>query len=162
MKNQNSTRTRLVLCSFCLLLFAFLIYSCSTEPKLPTYDEAKIVIWDKITMAAEKWSSGEPLGYAECASKDIVWIDDLAAQKPVIGSDPLKEYLGSFKGKVPNHKFRLTDSFFQFYDDIVIVTYRYQGILEGEALPPWKVTSVYKYENGDWWSVHENWSTVEK
>ena len=55
---------------------------------------------EKITRAAEKWSKGEPTGYVDCAAKDIVWLDELGALKPISGSEALKKYLESFKGKV--------------------------------------------------------------
>jgi len=162
MKNQISTRTRFVQYAVCSLLFLHFFVSCTNEPKLPTTNEAKAAVMEKITTAAEKWSTGEPLGYVECAAKDIVWLDELDAQKPISGSETLKEYLESFRGKIPSHNFKLLDPIFQVYNDIVIVTYRYQGIFEGEAGDPWKVTSVYKYENNDWLSVHENWSEVKE
>ncbi len=45
---------------------------------------------------------------------------------------------------------------------MVVVSYRYQGTFEGEAGAPWKVTSVYRYADGDWLSVHENWTEVKQ
>lgn len=146
----------------CLLIFNFLFISCENEPKLPTPDEAKTAVMEKITMGAEKWSKGEPMGYVESASKDIVWVDGLGATKPVVGSEALKNYMESFRGQIPAHKFKLLDPIFQVYNDIVIVTYQYQGTFDGEPANPWRITSVYKYINGDWLSVHENWSEVKQ
>lgn len=151
-----------MLCAFFLLLLPLLFVSCTNNPDLPTAEEAKAVVMDKITMAAEKWSNGEPMGYVECAANDIVWLDELGALKPIRGSEALKEYLETFRGKVPAHKFELLEPVFQVYNDIVIVTYRYQGIFDGQPGNPWKITSVYRYENGDWLSVHENWSEVKE
>jgi len=131
--------------------------------ELPTADEAKTAVMEKITMAAEKWSKGEPMAYVESAAKDIVWLDDLGALKPISGSEALKKYLESFRGQIPMHKFELLDPLFQVYNDIVIVTYRYQGILDVEELGnPYQISSVYRYENGDWLSVHENWREVKQ
>lgn len=147
----------------CFLIFHFFFVSCTNEPELPTADEAKAAVMKKITMAAEKWSKGEPMGYVECAAKDIVWLDDLGALKPISGSQALKKYLESFRGQVPSHKFELLDPLFQVYNGIVIVTYRYQGIFDGEeSVNPYQITSVYRYENGDWLSVHENWGEVKQ
>ena len=72
--------------------------------------------------------------------------------------------LEGLKGVVPLHKHELFDFKFQFYGDIVIVSYYYQGIIEGVKAPPWKAVSIYKYSDGDWFSVHENWTekVVEK
>ncbi len=141
---------------FLLVIHSFSV-SFTNEPKLPTSDEAKAAVMEKITMASEKWSKGDPTGYVECAAKDIVWVDELGATNPVSGYEALKKYLESFKEQIPAHKFELLDPLFQVYNDIVIVTYRYQGIFEGEPANPWRITSVYRYVNDDWFSVHENW-----
>ena len=157
MKTKKSKRTKFIQFTVCLFIVPLFYISCSNVPKLPTADEAKTAVMEKLTMAAEKWSNGEPMGYVECAAKDIVWVDELGAVKPISGSEALKNYLESFRGQVPVHKFKLLDPLFQVYNDIVIVTYRYQGIFDGEPGTPWRITSVYQYENGDWLSVHENW-----
>jgi len=162
MKTKNSQRTKFMQCTVCLLIFHFFFVSCTNEPELPTADKAKAAVMEKITMAAEKWSKGETMGYVECAAKDIVWVDELGALKPISGSEALKKYLESYRGQIPTHKFELLDPLFQVYNDIVIVSYRYQGIFDGEPANPWRITSVYRYVNGDWLSVHENWTEVKQ
>ncbi len=136
--------------------------SCTNKIELPNSEEAKASVLEKITLAAKKWSNGDSMGYFECAAEDIIWIDDLGPSKTIIGSDALKEHLQPFNGQIPKHDFKLLNPVFQVYNDIVIVTYQYQGIFEGEAATPWKVSSVYKYDNGDWLSVHENWTEVKE
>lgn len=162
MEIQNLKRVKFLPCEVCAFFLLLLLVACANEPKLPTAEEAKTAVLDKITMAAEKWANDDPMGYYECAAKDIVWIDDLGALKPISGSDALKTYLESFKGQVPKHECKIVDPVFQNYGDIVVVTYRYQGIVDGEPVSPWKVTSVYRYENAEWLSVHENWSEVSE
>jgi hypothetical protein len=66
-----------------------LLAACQNEQVLQTGDEAEKAIWGKIAAAYDKWASGDPMGFTECAA-------------------------------------------------------------------PWKVTSVYRYADGDWLSVHEN------
>ncbi len=129
---------------------------------MPTQDEAQTAIWQKITAANDKWAAGDPMGFTECAAPDIIWSDDLGAQNRVIGYEALNSYLEAFKGQIPAHQHVLIDPVFQFYDDVVVVSYRYQGTFEGEAAAPWKVTSVYRYADGDWLSVHENWTEVKQ
>ena len=161
MKTKISPRSKFMQGAVCILTFHLFFVSCTNEPELPGVDEAKAAVIEKITMAAEKWSSGEPLGYVECAAKDIIWVDELGGFKQIIGSEALKKYLEPFRGQVPTHKFELLDTVFQVYNDIVIVNYRYQGIFDEEPANPWKVTSVYRYINSDWFSVHENWSEIK-
>ena len=101
------------------------------------------------------------MGYVDCAAPDITWMDDLGAPLPVKNREELKTYLEGFRGQVPAHEFELYNFFFQFYEDIVIVTYYYQGTMDGLTMPPWKVTSVYRYADENWLSVHENWTQVD-
>jgi hypothetical protein len=162
MKTKISQKTRFLQSTVYLLIIPFVIISCTNEPKMPTADEAKAAVMKKLTMAAEKWSTGEPMGYVESAADDIVWADELGAVKPIIGSENLKKYLESFRGQIPAHEFKLVDPIFQVYNDIVIVTYRYQGIFDGVPANPWQITSVYRYINGDWLSVLENWREVKQ
>lgn len=161
MKNKISSRAKVIPWITCLIIIQILLVSCTNKPVLPTSEEAKASVLEKITFAGEKWSNGDTMGYFECAAQDIVWIDDLGPSKTILGSKALKEYLETYKGQIPAHKFKLLDPLFQVYKDIVIVSYQYQSIFEGEPQTPWKVTSVYKYDNGDWLSVHENWTVVK-
>ena len=134
----------------------------TSEPKLPTKEEAKAVIWKKIQAANVRWASGDPMGFLECSAQDITWSEPFTPQNRVSGYKAMKLFLESFKGKVPPHKHELLNSMFQFYNDMMIVTYHYQATIEGELADPWKVTAVYRYIDGDWLAVHENWSEVKK
>jgi ketosteroid isomerase-like protein len=149
-------------------LISCVIISCTVnspdnkELKIPTQEDSKTAIKEKIELANEKWASGDPLGFVECAADDITWIDDLGAQLPVSGKEALQAYLENFKGQIPPHEHELSDMAFQFYDDMVIISYRYNGTFDGEPADPWKVSSVYQYSKDGWYSVHENWSLVMK
>ncbi|MDX9772406.1 MAG: nuclear transport factor 2 family protein [Bacteroidales bacterium] len=160
MKKKTPMKGEFIYSVVFILLLPMLLLTCKNKQVLPTKDEAKAAVWQKIQMENDRWAAGDPMGFLEYAAKDIIWSDDLGAQNRVIGYDSLKTYLEAFKGQVPPHQHELIEPVFQIYDDIVIVSYRYQGILEGESLPPWKVTSVFRYADGEWLSVHENWTDV--
>jgi hypothetical protein len=162
MKSNTSKVEHFLSIAIFFLLTSLFIVSCTNQPVAPTPEEAGAAIWKKIEIAGERWASGDPMGYIECAADDISWMDDLAAFKPVVGKDALTAYLEGFKGKIPPHKHELQEKMFQFYEDIVVVTYRYQGVFDTVAAPPWKVSSVYRYVDDDWLSVHENWTLVEQ
>jgi hypothetical protein len=162
MKMKTPTGTGLIYGAVLILILPLLLLTCKNEQAMPTQDEARTAIWQKITAANDKWAAGDPMGFTECAAPDIIWSDDLGAQNRVIGYEALNSYLVAFKGQIPPHQHVLIDPVFQFYDDVVIVSYRYQGTFEGEAAAPWKVTSVYRYADGDWLSVHENWTEVKQ
>lgn len=162
MKKKTPIKAGFIYSVILILILPMLLITCKNEPVLPTQDEAKAAVWEKIQMANDKWAAGDPMGFIECAAKDIIWSDDLGAQNRVIGYDALNTYLEGFKGQIPPHQHELIEPVFQFYDDIVIVSYRYRGTFEGEPASPWKVTSVYRYADGDWLSVHENWTEVNE
>lgn len=162
MKKKTPTRAGLIYSAVLILVIPLLLITCKNKQAVPTYDEAKASVWEKIKTANDRWASGDPMGFMECAAPDIIWSDDLGAQLRVTGYEALKAYLENFKGQIPPHQHILIDPVFQFYDDMVIVSYRYQGTFEGEAASPWKVTSVYRYADGDWLSVHENWTEVKQ
>ena len=144
-----------------LMLLLIFTASCVHHPKLPTAEEAKTEVMTKITKAAEEWSKGNTMGYYNYAAEDIIWMDEMAAEKPVQGKAQLKTYLETFKGQIPEHQYKLIDPVFQVYSDVVTANYRYQGTFEGEPQTPWKVTAVFRYIDGDWWSVQENWTEVK-
>ncbi len=162
MKKKTPIKAGFIYSVILILILPMLLITCKNEPVLPTQDEAKAAVWEKIQMANDKWAAGDPMGFIECAAKDIIWSDDLGAQNRVIGYDALITYLEGFKGQIPPHQKELIEPVFQFYDDIVVVSYRYQGTFEGEEpVAPWKITSVYRYADGQWLSVHENWTVVK-
>jgi nuclear transport factor 2 (NTF2) superfamily protein len=162
MKNKILTETKFKQSAVFFLIISLFLVSCANEPELPTADEAQTVIWEKIQMANDRWASGDPMGFLECSAQDITWSEPFTPENRVSGYEAMKVFLEGFKGQIPPHKHELLDPMFQFYDDMMIVTYRYQATIEGEIGDPWKVTAVYRYVDGDWLSVHENWSEVKQ
>ena len=164
MKTKLANRLPMVISTLAVVLLPLLFITCTCESEVPTQEEAKSAVMEKIQAANAAWASGETMGFLKNAAEDIVWIDDIGPSKRLVGRDALKSYLEGLKGVVPSHKHELFDFKFQFYGDIVIVSYYYQGIIEGVKPPPWKAVSIYKYSDGDWFSVHENWTekVVEK
>ena len=160
MKTNHFINFRLTISVLVTLCMFTLLTTCEGEPPLPTQEEAEAAVMEKIQAANAKWASEDPLGFFSNAAENIVWIDDIGSSKRVIGREALKPYLEGFKGVVPPHKHELYDFYFQHFEDIVIANYYYQGTLEGEKAPPWKAVSIFKYSEGDWYSVHENWTLV--
>ena len=142
------------------ILLCVLFTACTTETPVPTQEEAEKAVMEKIQAANAAWASENPLGFYENAANDIVWIDDLGTSKRIVGKEALLPYLEGYRGVVPPHKHELFDFHFQYYGDMVIASYFYQGVLEGEKAPPWKAVSIFRYTDGDWSSVLEHWTTV--
>lgn len=123
---------------------------------------ARETILGKERGALDRWSSGDPAGYAKAAHEDVTYFDDIGAQSGVAGISSVRAYLSSLEGQIPRHSYEVVDPRIQLYGDIGIVTLRYSpSSPAGEALPPWKATTVYWYTEGDWYLVHANWSMIK-
>ncbi len=158
MKKKIVSNLSLIISVLIIALLPLLFTTCTCESEVPTEEEATTAVMEKIQAANEGWASGNPMIFFENAAEDVVWIDDIGPSKRLVGRDALKTYLEGLKGVVPSHNHELFDFKFQFYEDIVIASYYYQGIIEGVKAPPWKAVSIFKYSDGDWFSVHENWT----
>jgi hypothetical protein len=148
-----------------LLFICFLMCatSCSLKQDTPTRENIEQIILALERQALDHWAQGNPGRFSENFANDATYFDDIAAQKRIEGSDEMKNYFESLDGLVPPHSYELIDPRIQVYDDIAILTLKYQSTsLEGEKDPPWKTTSVYRLMDGNWKVVHANWSLVNK
>jgi ketosteroid isomerase-like protein len=112
--------------------------------------------------ALDRWSKGDPSGYAEAAADDMTYFDDIGAQARVDGIAAVRGYLATLEGQIHAHRYEIVDPRVQVYGDVGILTLRYHpSSLDGEALSPWKTTVVYRQIAEEWRMVHANWSTVK-
>ncbi|MEJ2217841.1 MAG: nuclear transport factor 2 family protein [Gemmatimonadota bacterium] len=113
--------------------------------------------------ALDRWSQGDPLGYLEIQAPDVTYFDDIAAQTRVDGFEAMGAYFSSLSGKIPPHRYEVQNPKVQLYGDTAVLTMRYAPFSEdGAPLPPWKATSVYHREDGEWRIVHAHWSMVKE
>jgi len=123
------------------------------ENEILTHEHA---IWDR-------WSAGDPLGFAESFQDDATlfrW-HDFQAQARLDGIEEIQEYLATFKGNIPAHKYEMVDPRIQIYGEIAIMTFEYHIITpDSESVHRWKATDVYHLVNGDLKIVHSHWSLV--
>lgn len=112
--------------------------------------------------ALDRWSRGDPTGYAEIASDDVTYFDAIAAHSRVDGIEAFRAYTSSLEGRIPAHEYEVVDPRVQVYGDVGILTLRYHPRGSGgEALTRWKATSVYRRTDGEWRMVHAHWSLAE-
>jgi len=113
--------------------------------------------------ALDEWAKGNPSEFSKHFASDATYLDDIAAQNRIEGIDEITAYFNSLEGKVPVHNYELINPKVQVYDDIAILTLRYNSTDENnEPGPPWKATSVYRFIDGNWKIVHANWSLIKE
>jgi len=120
------------------------------------------VIIDLERAALDRWSGGNPMGYAQSAAEDVTYFDDIGAQSRIAGLPKVSEYLSALEDQIPEHRYEMVDPKVQSYGDFAVLTFRYQpSSLEGQLLTPWKATTVYRRTDAGWRMVHGHWSMLK-
>ena len=113
--------------------------------------------------ALDRWSAGDPEGYAQSAADDVTYVDFIAAHVRVEGIRALREYLSTIKGQFPAHTYEIVNPRIQVYGDVGILTYQYYPTsLDGEAMGASKATCVYRRTDEPWHMVHAHWSILRE
>jgi len=109
----------------------------------------------------DRWAAGDPVGYAHSGADDVTYFDDIAAANRIDGIEAWRSYLSSLE--IPPHSYEVIDPKVQVYGEVGILTLHFHGLgPDGEVLSRWKATSVYRYEAGDWHTVHAHWSMIKE
>lgn len=150
--------------NFILLVSILLIFtSCEMEQDTLIIENVEQAILAKERQALDRWSAGDPLGFAVNFANDATYFDDIAAHTRLDGLEEIKKHLGSLEGQIPEHNYEIVDPKVQVFGRVAILTLRYHGsTADGQPGPPWKATSVYNFINDDWQVVHAHWSLVKE
>ena len=150
--------------NFILLVSILLIFtSCEMEQDTLILENVEQDILAKERQALDRWSAGDPLGFAVNFADDATYFDDIAAHTRLDGLEEIKKHLGSLEGQIPEHNYEIVDPKVQVFGRVAILTLRYHGsTADGQPGPPWKATSVYNFINDDWQVVHAHWSLVKE
>ena len=146
-----------------LLLFILLIFiSCKKKQTSYTKQEIERTILSLEQKALDLFSSGDPNGYIINFSNDATYFDDIEAFTRLDSLSEIKKYFTSLNGKVIPHSYKIIDPKVQIYGEIAILTLSYDAKTnDGNELPQWKATSVYRLIKGDWKVVHAHWSLIK-
>jgi ketosteroid isomerase-like protein len=138
-------------------------FSCEMSTQQPQMLDVEQTILDKETKALDFWSAGDPVRFGEGFAEDATYFDDIAASNRVDSLPEIKNYFASLAGKITPHEFTLVDPKVQVYGDIAILTLQYHPTVADTIKgPPWKATSIYRFQDGDWKVVHAHWSLVKE
>jgi uncharacterized protein (TIGR02246 family) len=149
---------------FILLLLILLIFtSCAVKQNTLKQEDVEKTILAQERKMWDRWSSGDPLGFAESFADDATYFDDIGAQTRLDGREKIQKYLATFKGNIPTHKYEIENPKVQVYGSVAILTFRYHSNMpDGVPVPPWKVTDVYRLINNEWEIVHAHWAQVKE
>ena len=144
-----------------LLSIVLVIISCETKQNVLDQKNVEQTILALEHKWLDRWAAGDPLGVAEQCAEDVTYFQDVDAEIRIDGLVEFRNYLTSLVGSYPPHTYEIVDPKVQVYGDIAICTLHYNPSLNGEPVPPWKATDVYRLTNGEWRLVHANWTQVK-
>ncbi len=118
--------------------------------------KAEIIAAEK--RALELWNNGDPDGFIELSSDDVVYVDPAFYNK-LEGKKALEEYYNTIRGKVKIDLYKMIDPVVQISSDVAILVYDYEAHRDAQVYRM-HCTEVYKSEGKQWRITHTHWSFV--
>ena len=117
--------------------------------------EAAIIALER--RALERGNQGDPDGFLELTSGDVVYFDPALGRK-IIGKKALGEYYGTVRGKVRIDTYRMIDPVVRLSPGAAVLAYDYEALRDGQVFRM-HCTEVYTAAtSGGWEIVHTHWS----
>jgi len=109
--------------------------------------------------ALELWNNGDPDGFLELSSDDVVYFDPVFKDK-FVGKTALEEYYNGFRGKNKIDSYEMIRPIVQVTADSAVLAYDYEARRDGQVYRM-QCTEVYKTDSsGKWKIIHTHWSFV--
>lgn len=110
--------------------------------------------------ALELWNNGDPDGFIELSSDDVVYFDPAFTNK-FEGKKALEEYYNTIRGKIKIDVYKMIDPTVQVSVDTAVLTYDYEAHRDGQVFRM-HCTEVYKSDSSDQWKIiHTHWSFAQ-
>ncbi len=110
--------------------------------------------------ALDRWGKGDPSGFLEISSKDVVYFDP-SLEKRIDGLDALTKYYEAARGKVSIDRFELINPFVQTDGSFAVLTFNYVSYT-GTNESRWNCTEVYRLEDSRWKIIQTHWSLTQQ
>lgn len=120
--------------------------------------KATIIALEK--QALELWNNGNPDGFIELSSDDVIYMDP-AFENKLEGKKALEDYYNTIRGQVKIDQYKMINPTVQLSSDVAILTYNYEAYRDGQVFRM-NCTEVYKSDlSGQWKIIHTHWSFVQ-
>ena len=106
--------------------------------------------------ALGRWSAGDPSGFLELSSPDVVYFDPFIDRR-IDGLEALTVYYNALRGTVHFDRYELVNPKVQVCGDIAVLTFNYISY-GGETLNRWNCTEVYRRMDDNWRIIQTHWS----
>ena len=118
----------------------------------------KIIAMEK--EALDRWGKGDPSGFLEISSEDVVYFDPFTSRR-VDGLEKLTELYESIRGQIYVDNYELINPYVQECGSCAVLTFNYVSYTR-EAESRWNCTEVYKLEGKNWKIIQTHWSFTKQ
>jgi len=110
--------------------------------------------------ALELWNNGDPDGFINLSSDDVVYIDP-AFEHKLEGKKALEDYYNTIRGKIKIDLYKMIDPVVQLSSDVAVLTYNYEAHRDSMIFKM-NCTEVYRLDPSNQWKIiHTHWSFVQ-
>ncbi|MDU1904768.1 MAG: nuclear transport factor 2 family protein [Dysgonomonas sp.] len=122
-------------------------------------EDIKTTILALEKQALELWNKGNPDGFIELSSDDVVYFDP-AFESKLEGKKALEEYYNTIRGKVEIDLYKMISPVVHVLSDAAVLMYDYEAHRDGQVYKM-HCTEVYKSDASNQWKIiHTHWSFV--
>lgn len=131
---------------------------CTNFPSDTKEVKATIIALEK--QALEQWNNGNPDGFIELSSEDVVYFDPVL-KKQLVGKKALKDYYNPIRGKNKTDSHQMVNSVVQLLSDVAVLSFHYEAYKDSMIIKM-NCTEVYRLDSSNQWKIiHTHWSFVQ-
>jgi predicted enzyme related to lactoylglutathione lyase len=128
--------------------------SCGRDSAVEEPDAAAIIALERA--ALDRWAKGDPSGFLEISSSDVVYFDP-SLERRLDGLEALTRHYEALRGKVHLTRYELLHPKVQFCGQTAVLTFNFVGECESK-LDRWNCTEVYRRTPPGWRIIQTHWS----
>ncbi len=106
--------------------------------------------------ALNRWGKGDPSGYLEISSPDVVYFDPFVERR-LDGLQALTEYYEKIRGQICIDRDEMISPKVQVCGEAAVLTFNYVSYT-GKTQMRWNCTEVYQHRDDHWRIIQTHWS----
>jgi hypothetical protein len=117
-------------------------------------------IIDMERTALDRWGRGDPSGFLEISSPDVVYFDPFLERR-LNGLAELRRLYTELRGKIHVDRFDMLEPKVQSTETMAVLTFNLASY-ERDAVRRWNCTEVYRLQKHDGWRIIQtHWSLTK-
>ncbi len=129
------------------------------SPRVLSESEISEKIIEMERAALDRWGNGDPDGFLEISSPDVVYFDPFTERR-LNGRDALKGLYDGIRGHIKVENYQMIWPKVRVSGSIALLTFNL--ISHGnEGKMSWNATELYERKGDQWQIIHSHWSLTQ-